>query len=89
MPPVALLALLSIALLLLSALRLELDFRRSSRSPGAREPRSRPPELRAAPAGGYCQTRWPAPPSGKAEREAAGVRAERERARRQGLARFA
>jgi hypothetical protein len=51
-----------IALLLLAALRLELDFRRAGGEPHAPEvPASRPerpparPELRAAPAGGYCQ----------------------------------
>jgi len=62
MHPAAFLALLTIALLALAALRLELDFRRAAEagpapdpgSPG-REPRSPGPELRASPAGGYCQ----------------------------------
>jgi hypothetical protein len=65
MPPAALLALLTIAMLLLAALRLELDFRRAAEAgPGPeprrpeREPRSPRPELRASPAGGYCQSPW-------------------------------
>jgi hypothetical protein len=60
MPPAAFLALLTIAMLLLAALRLELNFRRTAEAgPGPGVPASRPearsPELRAAPAGGYCQ----------------------------------
>ncbi|HEY0130720.1 MAG TPA: hypothetical protein VGB57_04885 [Allosphingosinicella sp.] len=61
MPPIAFLALLTITLLVLAAFRLELDFRRSDKErpePGPAAPR--PPELRAAPAGGYCQA--PPPP---------------------------
>jgi hypothetical protein len=64
MPPVAFLALLTIALMLFAALRLELNFRRAAeatpepRSPRP-EPRSSRPELRSAPAGGYCQSPWP------------------------------
>lgn len=61
MPPIAFLALLAITLLVLAAFRLELDFRRSDK--GRSEPRPaapRPPELRAAPAGGYCQAPLPA-----------------------------
>jgi hypothetical protein len=63
MPPIAFLALLTIAMLLLAALRLELNFRRTAGAgPGPeplrpeREPRR--PELRASPAGGYCQSPW-------------------------------
>lgn len=63
MHPAMLLALLTIAMLLLAALRLELNFRRAPQvgpapEPGRprREPRGRPPELRSAPAGGYCQS---------------------------------
>jgi hypothetical protein len=65
MPPIAILALLSIAMLLLAALRLELNFRRTDEAApsGARtgQPRREPerpaprPELRAPPAGGYWQ----------------------------------
>jgi hypothetical protein len=69
MPPIAFLALLSMAMLLVAALRLELNFRRvaeagpdigrGSDEPEAlgREPqRAGPrPELRAPPAGGYWQ----------------------------------
>ena len=64
MHPIAFLALLTIAMLVLAALRLEFDFRRTSSEDSAPEPSSepdrgpRPPELRAAPAGGY----WQAPP---------------------------
>ncbi|MET1112165.1 MAG: hypothetical protein ABWX67_11625 [Allosphingosinicella sp.] len=65
MHPAALLALLTIAMLLLAALRLELDFRRTAEAgppPEPRghepEPRSSRPELRASPAGGYCQSPW-------------------------------
>jgi hypothetical protein len=68
MHPIAFLALLTIGLLVLAALRLELDFRRTAEAaPGAaprrpeREPRR--PELRASPAGGYCQSPWPSPAS--------------------------
>lgn len=62
MPPVAFLALLTIAMLVLAALRLELNFRRADEERPApeigaprQEPRKPRPELRAAPAGGYCQ----------------------------------
>ena len=68
MHPVAFLALLTIALLALAALRLELNFRRTvqagpSAGPGGEaepaghkpEPPSARPELRAPPAGGYWQ----------------------------------
>jgi hypothetical protein len=62
MAPAAFLALLAIAMLVLAALRLELDFRRTSEEAGEAEPRGarperrkRKPELRAAPAGGYWQ----------------------------------
>jgi hypothetical protein len=69
MHPIAFLALLTIALLMLAALRLELNFRRvaeagpdvgpESAEPQAprREPRNADtrPELRAPPAGGYWQ----------------------------------
>jgi hypothetical protein len=69
MHPIAFLALLTIALLLLAALRLELNFRRTAEAgpdagagrgdsePAGRRP-ERPaarPELRAPPAGGYWQ----------------------------------
>jgi hypothetical protein len=67
MHPIAFLALLTIALLLLAALRLELNFRRAAEAgpnPEPRssrpEPRSPRPELRASPAGGYCQSPWSA-----------------------------
>jgi hypothetical protein len=67
MHPIALLALLTIAMLVLAALRLELDFRRTVQAgPGPEprrpegEPRSPRPELRASPAGGYCQSPWSA-----------------------------
>lgn len=65
MHPVAFLALLTIALLVLAALRLELNFRRADKGrpePANGAPR---PELRAAPAGGYCQPPLPAGMSGK------------------------
>ncbi|HLL31551.1 MAG TPA: hypothetical protein VK403_11190 [Allosphingosinicella sp.] len=62
MPPAAFLALLTIAMLLLAALRLELNFRRSEKDRPGSEPQApgpgpelARPELRAAPAGGYCQ----------------------------------
>jgi hypothetical protein len=69
MHPVALLALLTIALLAFAVLRLELNFRRAAEAGAGVEPRSadrepsspepqtrRPgPELRASPAGGYWQ----------------------------------
>jgi hypothetical protein len=66
MHPIAFLALLTIALLLLAALRLELNFRRTARAgpgsePGSPRPEPRRParpELRASPAGGYCQSPW-------------------------------
>ena len=70
MHPIAFLALLTIALLLLAALRLELNFRRTAeagpepRSPKP-EPRGARPELRASPAGGYCQSPWSAGASRK------------------------
>ena len=71
MPPAAFLALITIAMLLLAALRLELNFRRTAeaghpepRSPGP-EPRGPRPELRASPAGGYCQSPWSAGASRK------------------------
>lgn len=74
MHPVAFLALLTIALLVLAALRLELDFRRTCREgpkpePEALRPERQPPrperraptpELWAAPAGGYWQAPIPA-----------------------------
>jgi hypothetical protein len=65
MHPVAFLALLTIALLVLAALRLELNFRRTDK--GCPEPANGAPrpELRAAPAGGYCQPPLPAGMSGK------------------------
>ena len=70
MHPIAFLALLTIALLALAALRLELNFRRTAEAGHAPEPRNpRPeprsprPELRASPAGGYCQSPWSAPAS--------------------------
>lgn len=70
MPPAVILALLAIVLLALAAVRLELNFRRSAAAgPGPRphgapheprspkpEPRNHKPRLRAAPAGGYCQS---------------------------------
>jgi hypothetical protein len=74
MPPIAFLALLTVALLALAALRLELEFRRTLKAGSAPEPRtpapeSRPPareprapELRAAPAGGYWQAPFPRSP---------------------------
>jgi hypothetical protein len=68
MNPAAFLALLTIAMLVFAAFRLELDFRRSAAAgsvagPGRGEPKpsleaERPsarPELRAPPAGGYWQ----------------------------------
>lgn len=69
MHPIAFLALLTIALLALAALRLELNFRRTAAAgprpdprgtePGSSRPEPRPsaarPELRAPPAGGYWQ----------------------------------
>jgi hypothetical protein len=62
------LALLTIAMLMLAALRLELNFRRTAEE-GQAEPRTaRPagrnprPELRVAPAGGYWQAPLSAPP---------------------------
>jgi hypothetical protein len=65
MPPIAFLALLSITLLALAALRLELNFRHVCKEgpgpePAAPKPEAREPELRAAPAGGYWQA--PSPP---------------------------
>jgi hypothetical protein len=68
MPPAAFLALLTIAMLLLAALRLELNFRRTAEAgPGSEprgprpEPRRPRPELRASPAGGYCQAPFSPP----------------------------
>jgi hypothetical protein len=59
MHPIVFLALLAIVMLALAALRLELNFRRAGEQSRESEPRpQRPaprPELRAAPAGGYCQ----------------------------------
>jgi hypothetical protein len=62
MPPIAFLALLSMAMLLLAALRLELNFRRAGEAgpdagpgQGKAEPPRRRPELRAPPTGGYWQ----------------------------------
>ena len=55
MPAAAFLALLAIAMLMLAALRLELNFRRTFKRPPGPERRSPGPELRMAPAGGYCQ----------------------------------
>jgi hypothetical protein len=65
MPPIAFLALLTIAMVLLAALRLELNFRRAAETgpsaAQAEQPRREPerpaprPELRAPPAGGYWQ----------------------------------
>ncbi len=61
MPPIAVLALLAIALLVLAAFRLELNFRRTDEErPEPKPGTPRPPELRAAPAGGYWQA--PSPP---------------------------
>jgi hypothetical protein len=64
------LALLTIAMLLLAALRLELDFRRTENPrPEPRNPRPQPgsprPELRTSPAGGYCQAPFPAAAFGR------------------------
>jgi hypothetical protein len=65
MSAAAFLALLAIAMLPGAALRLELNFRRTSERsepepgtsrPGRRKPK---PELRAAPAGGYWQAPFP------------------------------
>ncbi|HEX8309254.1 MAG TPA: hypothetical protein VF645_12640 [Allosphingosinicella sp.] len=62
MPPIAFLALVTMAMLLLAALRLELNFRRADEAGsdagagrGKPEPPRRRPELRAPPAGGYWQ----------------------------------
>jgi hypothetical protein len=61
MPPIAFLALLTMAMLILAALRLELNFRRAEAGPESgpdrreAEPPRRRPELRAPPAGGYWQ----------------------------------
>ena len=74
MPPIAFLALLTITLLVLAAVRLELDFRRTCKEGPGPEPEAarserpapgpargaRAPELRSAPAGGYWQA--PLPP---------------------------
>lgn len=68
MPAIVFLALLTIALLALAALRLELNFRRSAAAGLSPEPRKsgeecrpRRPELRASPAGGYCQAPFSPP----------------------------
>ena len=75
MPPIAFLALLTIAMLVFAAVRLELNFRHVRREGAAPEPsaprperpaprperRPRTPELRAAPAGGYWQAPLSAP----------------------------
>ena len=68
MPPIAFLALLTIVLLMLGVLRLELNFRRTGKSPP--DPaRDRPrPELRIGPAGGYCQAPLRAPQGAQARR---------------------
>ncbi|HEX8623579.1 MAG TPA: hypothetical protein VF782_00730 [Allosphingosinicella sp.] len=55
MPPIAFLALLAITLLVLAAIRLELDYRRTDKGRAEPRPGAPRPELRAAPAGGYCQ----------------------------------
>lgn len=61
MHPAAFLALLTIAMLMFAALRLELNFRRTLKTADGPEPQGdrhepRPaPELRIGPAGGYCQ----------------------------------
>jgi hypothetical protein len=64
MSAAAFLALLVIAMLPGAALRLEMNFRRTAKKspePQTRhEPRSPKPELRMAPAGGYCQAPLPA-----------------------------
>lgn len=63
MHPAAVLALLTIAMLLLAALRLELNFRHTAEAspePSRPEREPRRPELRASPAGGYCQSPWSA-----------------------------
>ena len=49
------LALLAIAMLMLAALRLEFNFRRTVKARSGRELRRPRPQLRMAPAGGYCQ----------------------------------
>lgn len=73
MHPAAILALLTILMLALAALRLELNFRRTARAGGGAGPRSADrepagpepgprdprPELRASPAGGYWQAPFP------------------------------
>ena len=64
MHPAVFLALLTILMLALAALRLELNFRRGAADGPASEPagpRAEPrhrPELRTSPAGGYCQSPW-------------------------------
>lgn len=72
MHPAALLALLTILLLAFAALRLELDFRRTRGADTGTEPsvpgperRIPPPELRAAPAGGYWQAPFPRTPQAR------------------------
>lgn len=74
MHPAAFLALLTIAMLLLAALRLELNFRRTAEAGPAPEPRnldpeprSPRPELRTAPSGGYCQSPLSIPAFRKAD----------------------
>ena len=55
MHPAVFLALLTIAMLMLAALRLELNFRQGDKGRPEPEVRTPRPELRASPAGGYCQ----------------------------------
>lgn len=55
MSAAAFLALLAVAMLPGAALRLELNFRRASEGRPEPKPGKPRPELRAAPAGGYCQ----------------------------------
>ncbi|HEX8124708.1 MAG TPA: hypothetical protein VF548_03925 [Allosphingosinicella sp.] len=80
MPPIAFLALLSMAMLLLAVLRLELNFRRVAeagpdidpesgvpQAPGREPQRAGPrPELRAPPAGGYWQAPYSRPQARRA-----------------------
>ena len=69
MHPAVFLALLTIAMLALAALRLELNFRRTAEAGAGRDAGPRreqgksKPELRASPAGGYCQSPWSQPPA--------------------------
>lgn len=73
MHPAAFLALLTILMLAIAALRLELNFRRTAEAGGGAEPRNAErepagpeagsrgprPELRSTPAGGYWQAPFP------------------------------